>query len=603
MAQIKFIRGTKAQYNAAFGKNEQDVRNSVFFVTDEHCIMMNGAQYGGVDNAMFKGFIKDVDVEGNLLKFKKDVDGTWTDVTITLLKAADNSIVVGDIVNGEVKDGSTIKVNVKAVGNADGLKLGNDGLYVDLTKTTASITANTKAITDEVVRAKAAEQANANAISKEVTDREAAINALNAGIKGGNGKFIQSVKEDKGIITAVEADLTAAAVAYNNTGDKVITSAATNVSAAIKELDAKVAANKDAELTYKTVKLTAEEVTKLGDVNVKEAYKVVSVNKDNKETTVGDIIKIYKDSSLVSIDYTEVDDNKKNGQFLKYVYTLANGTQKTVYVDMSKLVDQAEVENGIQAIDGKLSIKIAEGNEAGFLTVDANGLKLSGVQTAIDTAKNAVQSNLDAEILRAKAAEKANADAIGVNAAAIAKLNGDKTTTGSVAKAVADAKAELLGDAATEYNTLGKLEDKIQALDVKATKAHTEVVAKADGHVRVAVADSTDGSHKVVTISENDIASATALTTEVNRAKAAEDKIEASVGLDADGSHVSTNGNYTSSATTVVGEIAALDTQVKANADAIAAERTRATGAEAKALEDAKKYTDDSLKWIEAGNY
>ena len=48
-----------------------------------------------------------------------------------------------------------------------------------------------------------------------------------------------------------------------------------------------------------------------------------------------------------------------------------------------------------------------------------------------------------------------------------------------MAKAVADAKAELLGDAATEYNTLGKLEDKIQALDVKATKAHTEVVAKA----------------------------------------------------------------------------------------------------------------------------
>ena len=71
----------------------------------------------------------------------------------------------------------------------------------------------------------------------------------------------------------------------------------------------------------------------------------------------------------------------------------------------------------------------------------------------------------------------------------------------------------------------------------------------------------------------------------------------------ADGSHVNTNGNYTSGATTVVGEIAALDTQVKTNANAIAAEETRATGAEAKALEDAKKYTDDSLKWIEAGNY
>ena len=135
------------------------------------------------------------------------------------------------------------------------------------------------------------------------------------------------------------------------------------------------------------------------------------------------------------------------------------------------------------------------------MTVDANGLKLSGVQTAIDTAKNEVQGKLDAEITRAKAAEKANADAIKV-------LNGAETVTGSVAKSVADAKKELLGDAATEYNTLGKLEDKIQAVDAKASSAHTEVVAKAEGHVRVAVADSSDGTHKVVTVSENDIASA-----------------------------------------------------------------------------------------------
>ena len=595
MAQIKFFRGTRENYNSNLHKNTAEVNNGIYFITDEHCIMMNGIQYGGVDNEMFDGFIKDVDVEGNVLSFKKDVKGTWTDVSIKLLEAADNSIVVGDIVKGNVKDGSTIKVNVKAVGEADGLKLGNDGLYVDLTKTTQSIT-------DEIERAKQAEGANKTAIEQEKNDRIAAISGLNAEIKGGAGKFIQSVKEEDGVITAVDADLTAAAVAYNKTSDKVIAKA-TDVSAAIKELDAKVAANKDAELTYKTVKLTAEEVTALADANVKEAYKVVSVNKEGTKTTVGDIIKIYKDSSLKSIEYTEVNDKSKKGQFLKYVYTLADGTEKTVYVDMSKLVDQAEVEKGIQAIDGKLSIKLAEGNEADFLTVDANGLKLSGVQTAIGNAQKAVQDKLDSEITRATQAEEENKAAIGVNAAAIAKLNGDKTTTGSVAKAVADAKAELLGDAAAEYNTLGKLEDKIQALDVKATKAHTEVVAKADGHVRVAVADSSDGTHKVVTISENDIASASALNTEVNRAKAAEDKIEASVGLAADGSHVTTNGNYTSGATTVVGEIAALDTQVKANADAIAAETTRATQAEAKALADAKAYTDKALEWIEGGNY
>lgn len=589
MALVKFFRGTKENYASNLAKNADEVKNSIYFITDEHCIMMNETQYGGVDDTMFKGFIKDVDVEGNVLSFKKDVEGKWTDVSIKLLEAADNSIVVGDILkDGGVKDGSTIKVNVKAVGEADGLKLGADGLYVDLTKTTQSIT-------DETARATQAEGANANAIEQEKNDRIAAINGLNAEIKGGDGKFIQSVKEENGVIAAVEADLTAAAVAYDKTADKVIANA-TDVSAAIKELDAKVAANKDAELTYKTVKLTDEEVTTLGDVNVKEAYKVVSVNKEGTKTTVGDIIKIYKDSSLKSIEYTEVNDKSKKGQFLKYVYTLADGTEKTVYVDMSKLVDQAEVEKGIQAIDGKLSIKIAEGNEADFLTVDANGLKLSGVQTAIDTAKNEVQGKLDAEINRAKAAEKANADAIKV-------LNGAETVTGSVAKAVADAKKELLGDAAAEYNTLGKLEDKIQALDDKATKAHTEVVAKEEGHVRVAVANSTDGTHKVVTVSEDDIASANALTAEINRAKGAEDKIEASVGLAADGSHVKTTGNYTSGATTVVGEIAALDTQVKTNADAIAAETRRATQAEAQALADAKAYTDTALSWIEGGSY
>lgn len=55
------------------------------------------------------------------------------------------------------------------------------------------------------------------------------------------------------------------------------------------------------------------------------------------------------------------------------------------------------------------------------------------------------------------------------------------------------------------------------------------------------------------------------------------DTVEASVGLATNGSHVPTSGNYTSGASTVVGEIAALDTQVKKNADAIAVEETRAT--------------------------
>lgn len=623
MAQIKFIRGTREQYNALIGNSAKvnDVKNSVYFVTDEHCIMMNETQYGGVDNAMFNGFIKDVDVEGNLLKFKKDVNGTWTDVTITLLEAADKSIVVGDILkDGGVKDGSTIKVNVKDVGNADGLKLGNDGLYVDLTKTTASITANTQAIDNEVKRAQAAEKANADNIATNT----AAITNLNAGkntagsvdnkidtaIKGldvnpigGEGKFVKSVSETDGKIAAEVGDLVSTAVTRTATTNVAgqVDMTGTTVEGALVDLAKAVSETKKGAATYKIAKVT----TGLSE-NVMEAYQLVQTV-DGHDTNIDVQIPIYKDQTLKSVELTETDGSKK-GQYLKYTYTTANGKDSVVYVDVSKFLVESEFKNGLALSDaGEVSVKIDATSES-FLTVGEGGVKLAGVQTAIDSAKTeiiggatnttlkALEDKLAKEAETARAAEKANADAITV-------LNGAETVTGSVAKSVADAKKELLDGAATEYNTLGKLEDKIQALDDKATKAHTEVVAKAEGHVTVAVADSTDGTHKVVTINENDIASASGLTIEVSRAKAAEDKIEASVGLAADGSHVKATGNYTTGATTVVGEIAALDAQVKANADAIAAEKTRATQAEAKALADAKAYTDEALSWIEAGNY
>lgn len=522
MAQIKFIRGTREQYNALIGNTDtakvNSVKNSVYFVTDEHCIMMGGKQYGGVDNEMFKGFIKDVDVEGNVLSFKKDVEGTWTDVSIKLLEAADNSIVLGTIKNGVVNDGSTIKVNVKAVGDADGLKLGNDGLYVDLTKTTASITTNTKAITDEIARAKAAEKENADNIATNT----AAITNLNAGkatagsvdnkidtaIKGldvnsigGEGKFVKSVSETDGKIAAEVGDLVSTAVARTATTGVTgqVDMTGTTVEGALVDLAKAVSETKKNAATYKITKVTTGLAT-----NVKEAYQLVqTVN--GQDTNVDVQIPIYKDQTLKSVELADTDENKKKGQFLKYTYITAEGKDSVVYVDVSKFLVESEFKNGLSASTaGEVSVKIDSASE-GFLTVSENGVKLSGVQNAINTAKTeiiggatnktlkALENKLAEETTRAKAAEKANADAITV-------LNGEGE--GSVKKSVADAKAELLGDAATDYNTLGKLEDKIQALDVKATKAHTEVVAKADGHVRVAVADSTDKTHKVVTVTE-----------------------------------------------------------------------------------------------------
>lgn len=358
----------------------------------------------------------------------------------------------------------------------------------------------------------------------------------------------------------------------------------------------------------------------------------------------------YADTTSKSFDIKQTEiENNLTSDSTTAALSAAQGKALKALIDALKVKNLVKG-NGIALTnnDGEWTISVPVTDADGFLTADADGIKLAGV-------KDAINSAVETETTRAKAAEKVNADAITV-------LNGDSSTAGSVAKAVADAKSDILGDAAAEYNTLGKLEDKIQEVDAKASAAHTKVNKKESGHVTVSVEDKTTAegvSYSEVTVAESDIASANDLTAEITRAKAAEesnataisgevtrakgvenaldtrlttvegkipaeasstnqladkayvadavkastdaveaektraegaettlttnldaeiarakaaeDTIEASVGLAADGSHVTTSGNYTSAATTVVGEIAALDTQVKINADAIAA--------------------------------
>ena len=472
MSRIQFFKGDRNRYielTAEGSEKKSIIENGIYFCTDSKTIMAQGLEFGGFDTTIFNGVVMNLNVKNGVLTYDTVVAGQ-TDhrqTKLTLVTNRDNSIKVENNTDG----GVNVSVKVKPFSDGeDGLKLGEDGLYVDLTKTNA-------------------------AIAKETSDRNTAIQGLSLASTGGDGKYITTIAQTNGKVTATAADLTATAVNYDKTGDNIIANA-TNVSAAIKELDAKVAANKDAELTYRAVKLTDEEVTALGEANVMEAYKVVSVNKEGTKTTVGDIIKIYKDSSLKSIDYVKVDDKKKAGQFLKYVYTLENGTEQTVYVDMSELVDQAEVENGIQAVGGKLSIKVAEGNETNFLTVDANGLKLSGVQTAINNAKNDVIGGASTGYNTLKGLENKLKDEAGK----IVVLNGNVDTEGSVAKKVNDAITPLQQNITEVLAKANENKTAIDGLKTELSKANAIVV---NGESNITVTSTTGGSdnHKIFTVS------------------------------------------------------------------------------------------------------
>lgn len=106
---------------------------------------------------------------------------------------------------------------------------------------------------------------------------------------------------------------------------------------------------------------------------------------------------------------------------------------------------------------------------------------------------------------------------------------------------------------------------KVSGIQEAINKASNKIKEKSTGRVTVTSKVEADG-HTTYTIAEDDIAQATVLTDEIDRAQAAELKTNQGVGLNDDGSHKTTTGHYTATATTIADEISKLDDQVFTNA-------------------------------------
>ena len=148
--------------------------------------------------------------------------------------------------------------------------------------------------------------------------------------------------------------------------------------------------------------LTLSSVTP-SSTTVKEEYAL----KNASGETIGSTIKIYKDSSLVSIELVNEDptqDPPKAGQFLKYTYIDASGATQSVYVDVSALLVEAEFESGVTAnaagvVHGVVDpISEKDSNNDSFLTVGADGFKINGIKDEIDRKLNAIVEGLDATV-------------------------------------------------------------------------------------------------------------------------------------------------------------------------------------------------------------
>ena len=210
-----------------------------------------------------------------------------------------------------------------------------------------------------------------------------AISGISGTTEITDGKVITASSQTKGKVSVSTATLGADKVSASTieSSDSTVAVTGTNVSAQIASLATSIKSVSTDAKTYSITSITGDELTALG-ANVKEAYKLV----DEDETQAGDIIKIYKDSSL--------KEAKLDGQTLKFTYILADETEQTVEVDVSAFLAESEFSDGLEVANHVVKVKKDASSEK-FLSVSESGVKLDGVQAAINTAAAAATTKVE----------------------------------------------------------------------------------------------------------------------------------------------------------------------------------------------------------------
>jgi hypothetical protein len=179
--------------------------------------------------------------------------------------------------------------------------------------------------------------------------------------------------------------------------------------------------------------------------------------------------------------------------------------KKTDVVNIADLIDTYTAGHGLKLEGAEFSIKLAEGCES-FLSVGADGLKLAGVQDAINTAK---QDAIDAAAEAAKKYEsKAEASAVytkeEANALLADKADADSVYTKGEADELLNAKANATGvytksetdnllNGKADSSVLDSYYTKSQADELLGNKADTSALSdyytknEADGKIADAV--------------------------------------------------------------------------------------------------------------------
>ena len=286
---------------------------------------------------------------------------------------------------------STVAGLQSAVGvEGNGDDVAASGLFKEIDEVEADVAQNAK----DIEALEGVIGTTEDVLGETVDTVWANINNLDSRVSTIEGDYLKAADKEEleGKIDAIEIPVVGVAA-----DDKVLTLGAD------KLISATVAMSYDSE--NKAIKLVGKDGANLGTV---------------------DATPFIKDGMLANVEYN-ADNNT-----LTFEWNTEAGITKDEVV-LSDIIEPYTAGNGLDLTGNQFSIKLADGTET-FLAVSADGLKLTGVQSAIDTAKGEAIADAEGKIATAKGEA--------ISAAA-------QDATDKSAQALADAKA----DAAKLYAT------------------------------------------------------------------------------------------------------------------------------------------------------
>ena len=399
----------------------------------------------------------------------------------------------------------------------------------------------------------------------------------------------------------------AAQVSVADSGDKFTGS---DVETVLAELDGKITSTGNTAKKYKVVAVDSPAGTSLAEYKLQVAE---GTSEAYIDVTGSSTIVVPKDNAFVTAQLGHVgatvdastgaitDGSGADALLIEYVN--GSGVYTLVAVPLGDFLTQAEFKDGLAvSANGEVSAKLGQGLEFGgetgenqsikvkidstsesFLTVGAGGVKLAGVQDAIDAKVAALDFTTDAAVAGQYVAAIEETDGV---VAIKARANVSDAVLTGYAKGSAPASGQEAVAATDDVKgAIAKLEHQVDAAKAAAT---TKVEKDSNAsHLTLTNSTAADGS-VTYTIGENDIASDSDLDAEVTRAQSAETAIDSAVGLTKAASgetrSFSPTTNYggtgTSAATSVMDNMQKIDTALKNLSDTVGAIQYSVSGTE-----------------------